>query len=66
MLEQAGELVGVEVKAAKKVGSEDLRGVQAWQAAFARKGTVPRAVVLRGGDEARFLGDETWAFGLGA
>jgi predicted AAA+ superfamily ATPase len=66
VLEQAGELVGVEVKAAKKVGTEDLRGVRAWQAAFTRKGDVPRAVVLHGGDEARFLGDETWALGLGA
>jgi hypothetical protein len=64
--EQACELVGVEVKAAKKVGSEDLGGVRVWQAAFTRKGKVPRAVVLHGGDEARFLGDETWALGLGA
>jgi len=66
VLEQAGELVGVEVKATKKIGSEDLRGTRAWQAAFARKGEVPRAVVLHGGDEARFLGQNTWALGLGA
>jgi len=66
VLEQAGELVGVEVKATKKIGSEDLRGTRAWQAAFTRKGEVPRAVVLHGGDEARFLGQNTWALGLGA
>ncbi|MEY2879982.1 MAG: hypothetical protein RLZZ15_2362, partial [Verrucomicrobiota bacterium] len=36
VLEQAGALVGIEVKAAKKVGTEDLRGARAWQAAFAR------------------------------
>ena len=29
VLEQAGELVGVEVKATKKIGSEDLRGTRA-------------------------------------
>jgi predicted AAA+ superfamily ATPase len=66
VLEEAGVLVGIEVKAAKKVGSEDLRGVRAWQAAFARKGALPRAMVLHGGDEARFLGDNAWALGLGA
>jgi len=66
VLEQAGTLVGVEVKAARKVGPEDLRGLRAWQAAFARAGEVPRAVVLHGGEEARFLGDNAWALGLGA
>jgi predicted AAA+ superfamily ATPase len=66
VLEQAGVLVGVEVKAARKVGTEDLRGARAFQAAFARKGEVPRVVVLHSGDEARFLGDEAWALGLGA
>ena len=66
VLEHAGALVGVEVKAARKVGTEDLRGVRAWQAAFGRKGEVPRAVVLHRGDEARFLGDNAWALGLGA
>lgn len=66
VLEQAGALVGMEVKAAKKIGPEDLRGVRAWQAAFTRKGDVPRAVVLHGGEEARFLGDNAWALGLGA
>jgi hypothetical protein len=65
VLEQAGELLGIEVKATKKVGPEDLRGVRAWQAAFARKGKVPRAVVLHGGDDARFLGGEAWALELG-
>jgi predicted AAA+ superfamily ATPase len=66
VLEDAGELVGMEVKAARKVGTGDLRGVRAWQAAFARKGEVPRAVVLHSGDDARFLGDNSWALGLGA
>ena len=47
-------------------GTEDLRGVRAWQAEFGRKGEVPRAVVLHRGDEARFLGDNAWALGLGA
>ena len=66
VLEHGGEVVGVEVKSTKKVGAEDLRGTRAWQAAFTRKGDVPRAVVLHGGDEARFLGQNTWALGLGA
>ncbi len=66
VLEQGDELVGVEVKATKKIGSEDLRCTRAWQAAFTRKGEVPRAVVLHGGDEARILGQNTWALGLGA
>ncbi len=65
VLEQAGVLVGLEIKAARRAAEEDLRGVRAFQAAFARKGRRPRAVVLHTGTEARFLGDEAWSLGLG-
>ncbi len=65
VLEQAGELVGIEVKAARKVTESDLRGARAFQAAFARKGAVPRVAVLHTGNEARFLGDNAWSLGLG-
>jgi predicted AAA+ superfamily ATPase len=66
VLEAGGTLVGLEIKAAKAVGSGDLRGMRAWQAAFGRKAEVPRAVVLHTGMEARFLGDNAWALGLGS
>lgn len=66
VLEQAGDLIGLEVKAAQKVGEGDLRGIRAFQAAFGRRGVTPRAVVLHGGAEARFLGNNAWALGLGA
>ena len=66
VLEANGVLVGLEVKAARTIGPGDLRGVRAWQAAFARGGDVPRAAVLHTGEEARFLGDNAWAVGLGA
>lgn len=66
VLEEGEVLVDVEVKAAKAVGSEELRGIRAWQAAFGRKSEVPRAVVLHGGEDARFLGGNAWALGLGS
>ena len=66
VLEQDGDLVGLEVKAARRIGEGDLRGIRAFQAAFGRRGAVPRAIVLHGGVEARFLGANAWALGLGA
>ncbi len=66
VLEQRGEIVGIEVKTARRIGPDDLRGARAFQAAFARKKTVPRVAVLHLGQENRFLGDNAWALGLGA
>ncbi len=66
VMEQSGALVGLEVKTAGRAGLEDLRGARAFQASFARKGVIPRAVVLHTGPEARFLGDNAWSLGLGA
>jgi len=66
VMEQGGTLVGIEVKAARRVGTEDLRGARAFQAAFATQGTRPRVAVLHLGDEARYLGHNAWALGLGS
>ncbi len=66
VLEEAGVLVGIEVKAASQAGLGDLRGARAFQTAFARKGSVPRVAVLHTGNEARFLGDNAWSLGLGS
>lgn len=66
VLEQAGAIVGVEVKLARRVGNDDLRAARAFQKAFGGKAGVPRVVVLHLGDEARFLGDNAWSLGLGA
>jgi predicted AAA+ superfamily ATPase len=66
VLEQAGELVGLEVKVTRPTGESDLRGARAFQAAFARQGRRPRVAVLHTGTEARFLGEGAWSLGLGA
>jgi len=66
VLEQRGEIVGVEIKTTRRIGSDDLRGTRAFQAAFKRGSSVPRAVVLHLGGEARFLGGNAWMLGLGA
>ncbi len=65
VLEEAGLLVGIEVKAAGRADPGDLRGSRAFQAAFEHKGIVPRVAVLHTGNEARFLGSNAWALGLG-
>lgn len=66
VLEQAGVLVGLEVKASRQAGLTELRGARAFQAAFKHKGTVPRVAVLHTGNEARLLGENAWSLGLGA
>ncbi|MCF7689363.1 MAG: ATP-binding protein [Cephaloticoccus sp.] len=66
VLEEGGEIVGLEVKTARRIGPEDLRGARAFQTAFTRNKTVPRVAVLHLGDENRFLGGNAWALGLKA
>lgn len=66
VLEQRGEIVGIEIKSTHRIGVDDLRGARAFQAAFAHQGAVPRVAVLHLGQQSRFLGDNTWALSLGA
>ena len=64
VIEQAGQIVGIEVKAGRQVSSSDVRGIRAFQQTFAEGAQVPRCVVLHTGTEGRFLGDNAYALPL--
>lgn len=57
VLESAGELVGVEVKASTTLQAQDLKALKAFQASFEKKGqAVPRGILLYNGQAPLDLG----------
>ncbi|MDX2179188.1 MAG: ATP-binding protein [Bryobacteraceae bacterium] len=55
----AGQVVGIEVKAAASVGAQDFRGLKSLAEAIGKK--FHRGIVLYAGDEAVAFGDRLWA-----
>jgi uncharacterized protein len=65
VLEQAGQLVAVEVKTSRQVGSADARWLSEFQTLFSRTDAPPiRGAVLHGGKENRPLGKDLFALSL--
>ena len=60
VLEEAGKLVALEIKAGSQVTSSDAIGIRAFRDDLKRKATLVRGVVLHGG-EARPLGTDVLA-----
>jgi hypothetical protein len=55
----AGQVVGIEVKAAASVGAQDFRGLKSLAEAIGKK--FHRGIVLYAGDETVAFGDRLWA-----
>ena len=64
VLEEAGKLVALEIKAGSQVTSSDAIGIRAFRDDLKRKATFVRGVVLHGG-EARPLGADVLALPWG-
>jgi predicted AAA+ superfamily ATPase len=64
ILEQAGKLVALEIKASNQVTPSDAAGIQTFQRALTRKQTLVRSVVLHAG-KARPLDKDVFALPWG-
>jgi predicted AAA+ superfamily ATPase len=64
ILEEAGKLVALEIKASSQVTSSDATGIQAFRENLKRKASFVRGVVLHGG-KARPLEEDVLALPWG-
>jgi predicted AAA+ superfamily ATPase len=65
VLEQNGQLVALEIKSSPMVSQDDLRGLRAFQANFAKSGqAAPLGVVLHPGTTALSHGGNVWSLPL--
>ncbi len=65
ILEEDSNIVALEIKSGRVVGQKETMGLEAFREALSKKKSLVRSVVLYGGQEARALGNETFALPFG-